>query len=125
METAFTILSAIGGDGDIIEEALPLWQRMVPYLCFAYAQIVLWIAAMTRMLPYKERDGRLNWSVLVFFIPLLGALFTVYAFRYSKYKNVPTVKERTAAEKKAAVIADREQASRDAEARESFKPFES
>lgn len=120
----FTILmNAIGGSADRIEN-IPMWQKAVPILCFAYTFIALWIGAMKRMLPYNEGPGKAVWTTIIFLIPIIGPLLAIYTFRESKYKNQPTLSEKKEAEEKAEKLAAEKQAIRDQEARDSFKPFE-
>ena len=75
------LLTAIGGDGDIKEEVIPFWQLAVPYLCLAYTVIVLWIGAVQRVTKHSERQSYPKWFFLIFFLPILGSLYTLFCFR--------------------------------------------
>lgn len=124
MESVFIFVSAIGGDGDVVEQALPLWQKAVPYLCFAYTIIALWISATRAISPHTEGGVRMKWLAIIFLLPIIGALLALLFYRPSKYQSIPTLAEQKEAAEKEQKMVREEQKVRATEAMESFKPFE-
>ena len=124
MDSVFIFISAIGGDGDVVEQALPFWQKAVPYLCLAYTVIALWIGAARAVLPHTEGGARTKWMGIIFLLPIVGALLALLFYRSSKYQSIPTLAEQKEAAERERKIVNKEQKVRDIEAMESFKPFE-